>query len=168
MARRGAPSPAGPRRGETTGEWYFRLDGPARYRVTIDDGAVPAPIIVWAMSPGHAIDTAIVYVDASEKIGVGRARAHVEEIARAPEPEDIKATDEGWPFEPPPRAPRLDVQDVADSLIFIAILGLAGAVVGLYAYALLSLLDREWVRGVVAAGIATAPAAGLAARWLRA
>jgi hypothetical protein len=164
LARRGPPSPGGPRRGETVGEWYFGLGGPARYRVVIEDDAVPAPITVWAMSPGDALDTAVIHVDSSEKINVRGSPAHVEEIGRTPDPADVKATDAGWPFEPPPRPPRFDRQDVADSLIFIAVLGIAGAVVGTYAFALFSLLGGDWLRGVVAAGVATVPAAGLA--WL--
>jgi hypothetical protein len=49
-----------------------------------------------------------------------------------------------------------------------AMLGLAGAVVGLYAYAAFSLVDGDWLRALVAAGVATIPAAGLAVAWLRA
>jgi hypothetical protein len=168
MPRRGPPSPGGPRRGETVREWYFGLGGPARYRVTIDDGAVPGPITVWAPSPGEALDAAVVYVDSQEHINVRAAPAHVEEIARTPDREDLKATDEGWAFEAPPRPPRFDRQDIEDSLIFIAILGTAGAVIGLYAFALFSILSGEWLRAVIAAGVATIPAAGLAALWLKA
>ena len=58
MPRRTLPSPAGPRRGETVHEWYFGLNGPRRYGVSIDDGAVSGPITVWAMSPGEALDQA--------------------------------------------------------------------------------------------------------------
>ena len=168
MPRRGPPSPAGPRRGETVREWYFGLGGPARYRVVIDDGDVPEAITVWAMSPGDALDAALVYVDSVEKISVRAAPAHVEEMPGVPEPDDLKATDEGWPFAPPPSRPRLDRQDVADAAIFVSILGIAGAVIGLYAFALFSVLDGDWVRAVIAAGIASVPATGLALFWLKA
>jgi hypothetical protein len=168
VARRGPPSPAGPRRGETVQEWYFGLDGPARYRVRLDDPDWRDPITVWAMSPGEALDGAVIYVDSSERINVRGAPAHVEEIARTPDPDDLKATDEGWPFQAPPRPPRFDRQDIADAAIFVAILAVAGAIVGLYAFALLAALDAEWLRAAVAAIIATIPAAGLAALWLRA
>jgi hypothetical protein len=134
----------------------------------IDDGAVAGAITVWAMSPGDALDAALIYVDASEKINVRAAPAHVEEIGLKPDPDDIKSTDQGWPFEPPPRAPRLDRQDVADALIFIAILAIAGGVIGSYAFALFSLLDGDWVRAAIAGGIATIPATGLALFWLTA
>jgi hypothetical protein len=118
----------------------------------IDDGAVAGAITLWAMSPGDALDAALIYVDASEKINVRAAPAHVEEIGLKPDPDDIKSTDQGWPFEPPPRAPRLDRQDVADALIFIAILAIAGGVIGSYAFALFSLLDGDWVRAAIAWG----------------
>jgi hypothetical protein len=168
VPRRGPPSPAGPRRGETDSEWYFGLGGPARYRVVIDDPAVRKPLTVWAMSPGDALDTAVMSVDAREKINVRGVPAHIEEIGREPDPDDLKATDEGWPFDPAPRPQRFDRQDIADASIFIAVLALAGAVVGLYGFALLSLLEGELLRAAIAAGIATIPAAGLAARWLSA
>jgi hypothetical protein len=148
--------------------WYFGLNGPRRYRVTIDDGAVPGLITVWAMSPGEALDEAIISVDAREKINVSAAPASVETIGLEPDPDDLQATNEGWPFAPPPRLPRYDRQDVADSLIFIAILAVVGGVLGAYAYALFALLGSEWVRGVIVAAIATLPAAGLAAAWLKA
>jgi hypothetical protein len=167
MPRGGPPSPAGPRRGETVREWYFGLGGPARYRVRIDDPAGRAPITVWAMSPGEALDAAVVYVDASKHINVRGAAAHVEETARTPDPDDLKATDEGWPFEPAPRPPRFDRQAIADSLIFVAVLGIAGAVLGAYAFAVFSLLEGEWIRGLVAAAVATVPGGGHAALWLK-
>jgi hypothetical protein len=144
------------------------LSGPARYRVTIDDRDAPEPMAVWAMSPGEALDTAMIYVDATEKVNVRGSPAHVEEIAREPDPDDLKSTDEGWPFAPPPRPPRFDRQDIADSLIFIAIMGIAGAVLCAYAFALFSLLEGEWIRGLVAAVVATVPGAGVAALWLKA
>jgi hypothetical protein len=162
------PSPAGPRRGETVREWYFGLGGPARYRVVIDDGAVPGATTVWAMSPGEALDAVLVNVDARKKINVRGSPARVEEIGREPEAEDVKATDAGWRFGPPERLPRFDRQDVADSVIFIALLGIAGAVIGAYAFAVFSLLHGNWVRAAVAGVIATVPAAGLALAWLRA
>jgi hypothetical protein len=136
--------------------------------VVIDDGDVPEAITVWAMSPGDALDAALVYVDSVEKISVRAAPAHVEEMPGVPEPDDLKATDEGWPFAPPPSRPRLDRQDVADAAIFVSILGIAGAVIGLYAFALFSVLDGDWVRAVIAAGIASVPATGLALFWLKA
>jgi hypothetical protein len=168
VPRRGLPSPAGPRRGETVREWYFGLGGPARYRVVIDDGAVPGAITVWAMSPGDALDAALIHVDSSEKINVRAVPAHVEEIGGEPQPDDVRATDQGWPFKPPPRLPRFDRQDVADALIFIAILSIAGGVIGAYAFALFSALDGDWVRAAIAGGIATIPATGLALVWLTA
>jgi hypothetical protein len=58
------------------------------------------------MSPGAALDAAVVQVDAMEKVNVRGAPARVEEIARSPEADDLKATDEGWPFAPPPDPPR--------------------------------------------------------------
>ena len=120
------------------------------------------------MSPGDALDAALMYVDASEKINVRAAPAHVEEIGLKPEPDDVKATDHGWPFEPPPRPSRFDRQDVADALIFISILAIAGGVVGAYAFALFSALDGDWVRAAIIASIATIPATGLALAWLTA
>jgi hypothetical protein len=168
VPRRGPPSPAGPRRGESVREWYFGLGGPARYRVTISDGAVPQPLAVWSMSPGEAIDAVIAYLDSTERVNVRGAPAHVEEIGRRPKPDDLKATDEGWPFRPPPRLRRFGRQDIADSLIFISVFAVAGAVLGSYAFAAFSLLDGEWLRAVIAAGIATVPATGLAALWLTA
>jgi hypothetical protein len=92
----------------------------------------------------------------------------VEEIGRRPEADDLKATDEGWPFEPAPHPARIDRQDVADSLIFIVVLATAGAVIGGYAFALFALLEGEWLRAAVVAAIATMPAVGLAALWLKA
>ncbi|HZM18370.1 MAG TPA: hypothetical protein VFB87_03055 [Gaiellaceae bacterium] len=120
------------------------------------------------MSPGDALDAVIVDVDARERINVSGAPAHVEHAGLSPEPRDLKATDEARPFAPPPRPPRFDRQDFADALLFIALVAVAGAAVGLYAYALLSIFDGEWLRAVLAAGIATLPAAGLAIRWLKA
>lgn len=168
MPRRTPPSPAGPRRGETVQEWYFGLGGPRRYRVSIDDGAVPGPITVWAMSPGVALDEAIISVDAQEKINVSAAPASVEAIGTEPDPDDLEATTIGWPFAPPPRLPLFDRQDAADGLIFTAILAVGGGVLGAYAYALFALLDGEWARGLIVAAIATVSAAGLAAVWLKA
>jgi hypothetical protein len=119
------------------------------------------------MSPGEAIDAAIVYVDATEKMNVGAAPAQVEEIARLPEPDDIKATDEGWPFAPPPRRPLFDRQDAADAVIFVALLGLVGAVIGLFAFALFSVLNGDWVPAAIPASIASLAGAALAALWLK-
>jgi hypothetical protein len=136
--------------------------------VVIDDGAVPGAITVWAMSPGDALDTALMHVDASEKINVQAAPAHVEEVGGKPESDDIKATDEGWPFEPPQRPPRFDRQDFADALIFISILAIAGGAIGAYAFALFSALDGDWVRAVFVASVATVPATALALFWLKA
>jgi hypothetical protein len=168
LPRRAPSSPAGPRRGESVREWYFGLGGPSRYRVVIEDGAVPGPVTVWAMSPGEALDAVIVDVDARERVNVSGAPAHVEHAGLSPEPRDLKATDEAWPFAPAPRPPRFDRQDFADALFFIALIAVAGAAVGLYTYALLSIFEGEWLRAVLAAGIATLPAAGLAIRWLKA
>ena len=66
-----------------------------------------------------------------------------------------------------PRPPRFDRQDIADSLIFVAVLGIAGAVLGAYALAVFSLLEGEWIRGLVAAAVATVPGGGHAALWLK-
>jgi hypothetical protein len=167
VPRRGPPSPAGPRRGESVRDWYFGLDGPARYRVLIKDEDVAGAITAWAMSPGEAIDAAIVYVDATEKINVGAAPAQVEEIARLPEPDDIKATDEGWPFAPPPRRLLFDRHDAADAVIFVALLGIVGAVVGLFAFTLFSVLNGDWVPAAITASIASFAGAALAALWLK-
>jgi hypothetical protein len=70
---------------------------------------------VWAMSPGEALDAVIVDVDARERVNVSGAPAHVEHAGLWPEPDDLKATDEAWPFAPPPRPPRFDRQDFADA-----------------------------------------------------
>ena len=129
---------------------------------------MPDAITVWAMSPGDALDAALIQVDANEKINVRGAPAHVEEIGREPVSDDIKATEQGWPFEPPKRPSRFDWQDVADALIFVAILGIAGAVLGAYAFALFSVLDGDWIRAAIVASIATIPATGLALLWLNA
>jgi hypothetical protein len=123
---------------------------------------------VWAMSPGDALDAALVHVDAHEKINVQAVPTHVEEIGRKPESHDIKATDHGWPFEPPKRPPRFDRQDIADALILIAILAAVGGVIGAYAFALFSALHGDWVRAAIAGGIATIPATGIALYWLKA
>jgi hypothetical protein len=133
----------------------------------IDDGGVPGAMTVWAMSPGDALDAALIHVDASEKINVQAAPAHVEAIGGEPERDDIKATDEGWPFEPPSSVPRFDRQDFSDELILISILAIAGGVMGAYAFALFSLLEGDWIRAAVAGSIATVPATGLAVLWLK-
>ena len=165
MAKR-PPTPAGPRRGESVADWYFGLGGPARYRVTIDDVDVPRPLTVWAMSPGAALDAAIISVDAREKVNVRGATAHVDEIARDPDPEDLKATDAGWPFAPPPRVPRFDRDDLVSAVIFVALIARGGIAVALFAFAVLAGLDAEWLRAAIAAGIATLISAALAALLL--
>lgn len=119
------------------------------------------------MSPGEAIDAAIVYVDATEKINVGAAPAQVEEIARLPEPDDIKATDVGWPFAPPPRRPLFDRQDAADAVIFVALLAIVGAVIGLFAFAMFFALNGDWVPAAITASIASLGGAALAGLWLK-
>jgi uncharacterized membrane protein len=43
----------------------------------------------------------------------------------------------------PEPLPRFDRQDLADSVIFIALLGIAGAVIGAYAFAVFALLDGK-------------------------
>lgn len=69
---------------------------------------------------------------------------------------------------PSTRPAALHRQDVADAFIFVFLLAIVGAVIGLYAFALFSALDGDWVRAVIAAGIASVPAAGLALYWLKA
>jgi hypothetical protein len=60
------------------------------------------------MSPGEALDTVLVYIDAQEKINVCDAPAHVEEIGKEADAHDLKATDQGWPFERPQQPSRFD------------------------------------------------------------
>jgi hypothetical protein len=96
------------------------------------------------MSPGDALDTVLVYIDAQELINVRGAPAHVEEIGEEADAHDLKATDQGWPFEPPQQPSRFDRQDITDSLIFVGILAMRGAVIGAYALALFSLLRGDW------------------------
>jgi hypothetical protein len=119
------------------------------------------------MSPGEALDTVLVYIDAQEKINVRDAPAHVEEIGMEADARDLKATDQGWPFEPPKQLSRFDRQDITDSLIFVGILAMRGAVIGAYALALFSLLRGDWELAVLVAAIATVCATALALAWLK-
>jgi hypothetical protein len=120
------------------------------------------------MSPGEALDAVIIDADAREHVNVRGAPAHVEETAREPRASDLKATDEGWPYAPPPRLPRFQRQDITDALLFVVLFAVAGAVLGLYAVALIAVIEEEWLRGAVATAIAAALTAALATVWLKA
>jgi hypothetical protein len=129
---------------------------------------VPGSVSVWAMSPGDALDAVIIEADAREHVNVRGAAAHVEELGVEPRADDLKATDEGWPFAPAPAPPRFQRQDIADVLLFVLLFALVGAVLGLYALALVSLVQAEWLRGALAAAVATGIGSVLAIAWLKA
>jgi hypothetical protein len=100
-------------------------------------------------------------------MSAGRRRASRRSAASPKRKTSRRPTRDGG-SDRPNNSPALIRQDVADSVIFIALLGIAGVVIGAYAFAVFSLLHGNWVRAAVAGAIATVPAAGLALAWLKA
>jgi hypothetical protein len=72
--------------------WWFEHQEPARYRVAVERYRV----VVWAKSPGDAVDVALEYIDATDRVNAIGSPLQIERLAGPPEDDDVRATDEGW------------------------------------------------------------------------